>query len=116
MPSKWVAHCHCSRCRRAHGAPLVTWAGFEDSQVDIEDPQSALRWHVASQGGSRGFCGLCGSPLFFRSDRWPGELHIARALFDTPIDREPQAHVYYDTHVAWLSIADALPKKPDPDA
>lgn len=26
LPCKWVAHCHCTCCRRAHGAPLVTLA------------------------------------------------------------------------------------------
>ena len=25
LPSKWCAHCHCSMCRRAHGAGYVTW-------------------------------------------------------------------------------------------
>ena len=46
-------------------------------------------------------------------DAWPRELHIARALFIEPIDREPQAHVYYDTHAAWARVADDLPPKPD---
>src|SRR5690606_34943450 len=31
LPSKWVAHCHCTMCRRAHGAAFVTWAGFDDA-------------------------------------------------------------------------------------
>ena len=26
LPSKWCAHCHCSLCRKAHGAGYVTWA------------------------------------------------------------------------------------------
>ena len=25
FPSKWVAHCHCTMCRRAHGAAFVTF-------------------------------------------------------------------------------------------
>ena len=29
----------------------------------------------------------CGSPLFFRSERWAGELHIARAQFDEAQER-----------------------------
>ena len=37
------------------------------------------------------------------------ETHIARALFTQPIDREPSAHVHYDTHVDWASVADNLP-------
>jgi hypothetical protein len=111
LPSKWVAHCHCTRCRRAHGAPFVTWAGFAADAVTVGDEQAHLRWHIAAEGGARGFCGHCGSPMFFKSDRWPGELHIARALFVEPIDRAPQAHVFYETHVEWAAVSDDLPKK-----
>jgi len=111
LPSKWVAHCHCTRCQRAHGAPFVTWAGFEQSQVEVTDPGALLHWYDAPEGGSRGFCSRCGSPMFFRSERWAGELHIARALFTEAVDREPQAHVFYDSRVPWVNVADDLPKK-----
>ena len=111
LPPKWVAHCHCTRCQRAHGAAVVTWAGFEAAAVSIDDSTQSLRWHVAAAGGSRGFCGQCGSPMFFKSERWAGELHVARALFATPLDCEPQAHVYYNTHADWLQVADQLPKR-----
>jgi len=110
FPSLWVAHCHCTRCQRAHGAAFVTWAGFPESQVEVEG-RGELRWFVTSEGGSRGFCGTCGSPMFFKSERWPGELHIARALFHDAIDRDPQAHVFYETHVPWTLACDELPKK-----
>jgi hypothetical protein len=109
LPMKWVAHCHCTRCQRAHGAAFVTWAGFEFARVTIDDGHKALRWHEGVAGGSRAFCGRCGSPMFFRSERWPGELHVARALFTDPLDREPQAHVFYETHVPWVTIVDDLP-------
>jgi hypothetical protein len=110
LPSKWVAHCHCTRCQRAHGAPFVTWAGFEAERVTIDDA-GVLRWYESDAGGSRAFCGRCGSPMFFRSERWAGELHIARALFIDALDRAPQAHVFYETHVPWFDVADSLPKK-----
>jgi hypothetical protein len=35
LPSTWCAHCHCSMCRRAHGAGFVTWVGFERSRVRV---------------------------------------------------------------------------------
>jgi len=92
----------------------VTWVSVAPEQVAIEESGGMLRWYRSQAGAERGFCSQCGSPLFFRSGRWPGELHIARALFTDPLDREPQAHGYYDTHVAWVNVADDLPKKPDP--
>ena len=111
LPSKWVAHCHCTYCRRAHGAPFVTWAGFEDGQVTVDDAGARLRWYESSPGAARGSCSRCGTPMLFKSDRWPGELHLARALIDGPLDREPMAHVFFDTHVPWLAIEDDLPRK-----
>lgn len=114
LPSKWVAHCHCTRCQRAHGSAFVTWVGLEDSRVGIDDPAHLLHWYEAPEGGSRGFCSRCGSPMFFKAAAWPGELHVARALFTDPVDREPQAHAYFDTHVGWVTLGDALPRKPAP--
>ena len=115
LPSKWVAHCHCSLCQRAHGAPVVTWVGFEHSHVHIADPLARLQWYASTPGAERGFCGRCGTTLFFRSDRWPGELHIVRSNFDGPVDREPQMHVHVESQAPWLPLAeDGLPRKSEP--
>ena len=88
--------------------------GCDADSATIEDPQSVLRWYEADTGASRGACGRCGSPMFFKSPQWPGELHVARALFTQPLDREPKMHGYYDTHVSWVQLADNLPTKPAP--
>lgn len=113
LPSQWVAHCHCTRCQRAHGAAFVTWVGFKESQVRIIDAEGQLRWFQhPPTGADRGFCARCGTTLFFRSPRWAGELHITAVNFHTPLDRRPQAHVNFDTQVDWFEVHDALPKKP----
>lgn len=113
LPSKWVAHCHCSMCRREHGAAFVTWVGMPAEQCRIDDPQHVLHWYTSSPGAERGFCAHCGSSMLFRSARWPGELHITLANFDFPVDRTPQAHVFWDAHVAWAAVDpnDGLPRK-----
>lgn len=112
LPSKWVAHCHCTLCQRSNGAAFVTWVGLRADGVDLEDTHGRLVWHASSATGERGFCGRCGTTLFFRSPRWPGELHVTRANFDGPVDREPQLHVFWDTHVDWVRLADdGLPRK-----
>lgn len=108
LPSKWCAHCHCSMCRVAHGAGYVTWVGFEQHQVSFAMGESHVHWHESSPGAQRGFCKDCGSSMFFRSERWAGELHIALACIDGPIDRQPQANVFFDNHVDWMPIDERL--------
>ena len=108
LPSKWCAHCHCSMCRKTHGAGYVTWVGFETDQVTITSGENILTWFDSSKGAQRGFCGKCGSSLFFRSERWAGELHIALGCMDEPIDREPQANVFFDKHIDWMPVDKTL--------
>jgi len=108
LPSKWCAHCHCSMCRKTHGAGYVTWVGFEAEQVSITRGQDRLCWFESSAGAQRGFCRTCGSSLFFRSERWAGELHIALGCMDEDIDREPRANVFFDRHVDWMPIDKTL--------
>lgn len=113
LPSLWVAHCHCSMCRRAHGAAFVTWVGVKASQCRWLAADE-LRWHASSPEAERGFCSRCGSPIAFRSSRWPGEIHLARALIEGELDRDPQVHVFVDTQVPWIALGDHLPRKVKP--
>jgi hypothetical protein len=108
LPSKWCAHCHCSMCRKVHGAGYVTWVGFEQSKYRLDEGENELTWFKSSSGASRGFCQKCGSSMFFKADRWVGELHVTLASLDDPIDRKPQAHAYHDSHVDWMPLDDAL--------
>lgn len=108
LPSKWCAHCHCSMCRRAHGAGYVTWAGFASDHFRLMRGDQPLKWYESSPGARRGFCSSCGSTMLFESARWAGETHVALGCVDGPIDRPPQAHAFYDTHVDWLPIDESL--------
>jgi hypothetical protein len=110
VPTKWCAHCHCSLCRRAHGAAFVTWFGVENDRFRFLEGESDVGWYASTEEARRGFCRRCGSTLFFTSERWAGETHIALAHMDGPIDREPTAHVFYDTHVPWIQLGDDLKK------
>ena len=111
LPTNWVAHCHCSCCRRAHGAPLVTWVGFASERFALDADSQPPAWYESSPGARRGFCLRCGSPMLFESTRWPGEMHVARSLIEGDLDKEPSVHVFYESHVPWLDVRDDLPKK-----
>jgi hypothetical protein len=101
FPSRFCCHCHCESCRRSHGAAFVTWIGFPSEQVTVTEGAGDLAAYVSSPGTRRSFCRVCGTKLFFESDRWAGETHIALPAFDDPVDRAPDRHVFVNEHVAW---------------
>ena len=88
---------------------MVTWVGVPETAFRL-DSDKRLRWNASSEQGERGFCTNCGTSLFFRSARWPGEIHISRCNIEGDIDREPAAHVFWEGHVDWLVVGDDLPK------
>ena len=111
LPSRWVAHCHCTMGQKGGGSAFITWAGLEQHRCTIHDPQNFVQWFQSSKEAKRGFCKKCGSSLFFKSSRWPDELHITLSNCKTPLDIAPQAHVFWDTHVDWVISDDDLPRK-----
>jgi hypothetical protein len=100
-------------CQKAHGAGYVTWVGVSNESFSVTAGGQELVWFDSSPGAQRGFCRRCGSSVFFRSDKWPDETHITLANFDGPIDRPPQIHVFYSSHVEWMPVDERLPKRPD---
>lgn len=109
-PVKFCVHCHCSWCRRAHGAAFVTWFGVLDPAFTLTKGDDALRWFASSSQSKRGFCGTCGSTLFFRSEMAPGEMHIALACADGTALPAPSAHIFWEAHAPWIVTGDDLPK------
>lgn len=111
LPTLWCAHCHCNQCRRSHGAAFVTWVGVAEERFSITAGRKAVAWHDSSTEAQRGFCRECGSSMFFRSTHWPAEVHVTRASLVAPIDREPEAHAFWDSRVDWCVLGDDLPRK-----
>jgi hypothetical protein len=98
-------------CRRAHGAGYVTWVGAQEAGFELLSGREALKRHRSSEHASREFCGTCGSPLFFRGDRWPGEVHIARAAIPGDVGMAPKAHVFFSDKADWVHVDDGLPRR-----
>jgi hypothetical protein len=114
LPTLWVAHCHCSMCRRAHGAPFVTWASVPPAQLHLLSGEQDLERFRSSAEATRSFCRRCGTSLFFESRRWPGEIHIARASIPGELDREPRVHAFFSDKASWVTVADGLPRRGGP--
>jgi hypothetical protein len=107
---KWCANCHCSMCRKIHGAAYVTWVGFAREHFLIIKGEEHLNQYRSSAGAQRGSCDVCGSQIFFQSERWPDEIHVTRASLSDEVDLHPQAHYFFDDRAPWVQINDALPR------
>ena len=105
LPTKWVAHCHCSMCRRAHGAAFVTWVSVPETAFRVTAGADHLRDYRSSETAVRSFCDVCGSTMLFRSEgRWKGEVHVTRANIEGEIDRRPTGHGFYEDRVDWVEL------------
>jgi hypothetical protein len=100
--------CHCSICRRTSGAPSVAWitvpaAGFRVLDGKPHDFPS-------SDHGQRTFCPRCGTPLTFRSTRFPDEIDITTCSLETPADWPPRDHTWTSAALSWNKRCDGLPE------
>src|SRR5215510_13395826 len=90
LPTLFCGHCHCSMCRRNHGAAYVTWFAVPRAQLSVDTGGDQLTRYESSSHGSRSFCGRCGSSLFCESTRHPDVVDIPLANMDAAIDRLPE--------------------------
>ena len=62
-PLRPVVACHCTQCRRMTGHFLAATAARAGDLRVIR--ATGLKWYDSSAGARRGFCGECGSTLFW---------------------------------------------------
>jgi hypothetical protein len=110
LPTMFCGHCHCSMCRRNHGAAYVTWLAVPRAQFILESNESELVRFRSSEHGTRSFCKRCGSSLFCESSHYPDIVDIVLANMQDPIDRQPECHLYFDDRAAWVDVNDGLPR------
>ncbi|NVJ98711.1 MAG: GFA family protein [Alphaproteobacteria bacterium] len=86
--------CHCTKCRK--------WTGHVGVGVEVPrdrvaiEGEDAIRWFASSDKARRGFCGTCGTSLFFDpldkvKHSWTG---VYMGLFDGPTQTEIGLHMF----------------------
>ena len=109
LPTLFCGHCHCSMCRRPHGAAFVTWAAVPPDRLKVTAGEKQItRFESSPPKAVRSFCSHCGSHLFCQGEE--DVVDIAMAALHGPIDRLPEAHYYYDSRADWVDVIDDLPK------
>lgn len=106
-----MAHCHCSMCRKFHGAAFATYGEAKASGFRWLEGEADLQAYTAENGTTRRFCRYCGSSMTFASKNHPGDtVEIALGTLDSNLDMSPDAHIWVDSKASWSEIHDVLPQ------
>jgi len=99
--------CHCLDCRKSAGAPAVAWALVPADRVTIIGEPV---WYVSSQHGRRGFCGRCGSGLFYTNAViFPDQIDLQSATLDDPDALPLQGQIQTAEAIGWMADLHTLP-------
>lgn len=95
-----IGACHCTMCRRWGGGPLMT--AEPDGEVSVSG-DAHLKIYVSSEWAERGFCGQCGTHLFYRLKE-DGRYFFPAGLFAADIDGVFDHQVFIDEKPAFYEF------------
>jgi len=99
--------CHCRQCRKISGHYFVS-TDVPREALSIEGEEH-VRWFQSSEKARRGFCGHCGSNLFWDPLHrdWTG---IAMGAFDSPTQTHTELHIFFADKGDYYDLTDGLPQ------
>lgn len=107
--SEQAANCHCTMCRKFHGAAYGTLVGV--SGLKWISGKVYLKEFIARNGTVRTFCSECGSSLGFRvKGAFLKDIELAISTFDSDIPVVIDAHIFTDDKANWCNLQDDLLK------
>lgn len=101
-----VVACHCSQCRKQSGLYYAATAA-DDENLTING--DTLKWYHASPDAKRGFCGECGSALFWKHEKEDFTSILAGSI-DGDAGLEIEKHIYTIDKPDWYEITDGKPQ------
>lgn len=102
-------NCHCSKCRRWHGAPFRTRASIDVSQFKLLCGKESLSSFKSSENVTKYFCRVCGSPLHSTYADRPNVIGIALGALEG-VTARPAANIFTESKASWYEITDGLPQ------
>ena len=106
-PLREVVACHCTQCRKQTGHFLAA-TNVADDRLDLTGEEN-LRWYRASDFDRRGFCGTCGSVLFWKADS-ESHVSIMAGAFEKPTGLKLASHIFCADKGDYYELDDGLPQ------
>ncbi len=114
-PAVDTHHCHCSICRKIHGAVFVTLSVFPRDAFRFNKGADNLGTYHSSPKLHRHFCHSCGCPLTIDLDDNPNLIVVATGTIDNGAHPghppETLKHKFVSSKVPWYEIGDSLPQE-----
>jgi hypothetical protein len=105
-----IYNCHCSMCRRWHGAAFRTRATIRASQFKWLKGEELLSRFRSSEAVVKHFCRVCGSNLISTYDNDPDRIGIPLGGLDQAPHNRPAANMWVAHKAPWYEISDGLPQ------
>jgi hypothetical protein len=102
------SHCHCSQCRRLHGAAYATFAGVSRDRFRYLSGETDIKVYASSEANDRVFCAECGSSILVDPKQEPESLYISMGTVDGNPPHPQGYHEYVGSKAAWHEITDEL--------
>ena len=103
-----VIHCHCSMCRKAHGAAFATYGRVDSGDFVLTSGADDIASYRSSLEVTRTFCKRCGSTLQFISTMRAGSFWLALGTLDDDPGVQGAQHIFVSSKAPWFDIADDL--------
>jgi len=103
-------NCHCSMCRKAQGSAFRSRARISSNDFKLTIGVKLITFFESSPGNHRGFCKVCGSPVFTKFDQYPDFLGLPLGLLNDDPGIKPEFHVFVGSKAPWYEIAELLPQ------
>ena len=107
-PLREVIACHCGQCRKQSGH-FYAATNVADNDLHIEDSGS-LKWYAASEDAHRGFCGECGSALFWKRVDSDTTSVLAGTMDGDAGGIKLDRHIFVEDKGDYYEIDDGLPQ------
>lgn len=107
VPGRGIGVCHCATCRTWGGGPLFAIRFTDGVTLDAGE---ALIWYRSSDDGERGFCGRCGSSLFWRDPGNPRDWAVNVHALGDGHGQAIREHIWIDSKPAFYDFADLAPR------
>jgi len=105
-----ASHCHCSQCRKAHGAAFASYGHVRYADFRVTAGSEAIARYQASPRATRTFCRHCGSNLQWCPTGNAEYFALALGSLDDDPGARPERHIFVASKAPWYAIADDLPQ------